>query len=269
MGQLVDDNEEVVTLEAGEGELSDIADEQPQTQRQQTKAHQDEPDELPEKYRGKSVKEIVKMHEEAEKLIGRQGSDLGELRKLADKFILKELEQKAPKVEDTIDEVDFFADPKAAVKKAIESSPEVQAAKAAALNMRKAETYATLERKYPGFMENTVQDPEFQKWVMDSKVRVELFSRADQAFDVDAAEELLSTWNERKARTESIKQTAAQETNRQVKAASTGVVGNSGEASSRKVYRRADIIKLIQTDPDRYEALQPELMKAYAEGRVR
>ena len=36
-------------------------------------------EELPEKYKGKSAKEIAEMHQQAEKLIGKQGSEVGEL----------------------------------------------------------------------------------------------------------------------------------------------------------------------------------------------
>jgi len=52
-----------------------------------------------------------------------------------------------------------------------------------------------------------------------------------------------------------------------MKAASVDV-GGSGEVS-RKIYRRADLIKLKMTDPDRYMALQDEIMSAYADGRVK
>ena len=44
--------------------------------------------------------------------------------------------------------------------------------------------------------------------------------------------------------------------------------GGTGE-SSKRVYRRADLIRLRMSDPERYEALEPEIMKAYADGRVR
>ena len=44
--------------------------------------------------------------------------------------------------------------------------------------------------------------------------------------------------------------------------------GGSGE-SSKRVYRRADLIRLRMTDPARYEALESEIMTAYAEGRVK
>jgi hypothetical protein len=45
-------------------------------------------------------------------------------------------------------------------------------------------------------------------------------------------------------------------------------VGGSGEVS-RKIYRRADLIKLKMTDPDRYMALEAEILDAYATGRVK
>ncbi len=45
-------------------------------------------------------------------------------------------------------------------------------------------------------------------------------------------------------------------------------VGGSGE-SSKKVYRRADLIQLQLRDPDRYAALSDEIMQAYIEKRVR
>jgi hypothetical protein len=50
--------------------------------------------------------------------------------------------------------------------------------------------------------------------------------------------------------------------------AATVDVGGTGE-TSRKVYRRADLIKLRMTDPDRYEQMADEIMDAYATGRVK
>ena len=37
----------------------------------------DEEDDIPEKYKCKSVKDIVRMHQEAERAIGKQGSEVG------------------------------------------------------------------------------------------------------------------------------------------------------------------------------------------------
>ena len=49
----------------------------------------------------------------------------------------------------------------------------------------------------------------------------------------------------------------------------TGGARGSAEGSRKKVYRRADIIKLMRTDPERYQALSEEILKAYSEGRVK
>ena len=42
---------------------------------------------VPDKYQNKSLEEVVQMHQEAEKLLGRQSSEVGELRKVVDDFI--------------------------------------------------------------------------------------------------------------------------------------------------------------------------------------
>jgi hypothetical protein len=96
-----------------------------------------------------------------------------------------------------------------------------------------------------------------------------LLRKADQAYDFDAADELLSSWKERQAVVTETVATENKARSNQVKSASTGNVKGSAEAPSRKVYRRADIIQLMQKDPERYRALMPEIRQAYEEGRVK
>ena len=127
---------------------------------------------------------------------------------------------------------------------------------------------ANLKSAHPDFTE-VVQDGSFGEWIGKSKVRQELFSRADRNFDFDAANELLTTWKERKqvvAQSQAVEQVQRKQA---VKSASTGSTKGSGEPASKKNYRRSDIIELMQRDPDRYQALAPEIMQAYAEGRVK
>jgi hypothetical protein len=64
-------------------------------------------EELPEKYRGKSALEIAKMHQEAEKLIGRQASEVHEVRSLADQLLKQQLNSQqttAKPIEESLDE---------------------------------------------------------------------------------------------------------------------------------------------------------------------
>jgi hypothetical protein len=225
-------------------------------------------DDIPEKYRGKSIKDIVSMHQEAEKLIGKHSGEVGELRQYVDGFIKAKLgeteSQKAPEEE----EVDFFEDPQKAVSKAIESHPDVQRARAQSDLYAQQTAMSALKEKHPD-MGEVLQNPNFMDWVKASKVRTELFQRADKNYDFDCADELISQYKERSAVVKQATQTEQQSRQQAVKAASTGSSNGANTAGSKRVYRRADIIKLMKNDPDRYEALAPELMRAYQEGRVR
>ena len=84
---------------------------------------------LPDKYQGKSLEDIVKMHQEAEKLLGRQSSEVGELRKVVDDYISSQT-QSAPQPQhvEPEDDIDYFTDPQAAVNRAIENHPKIREA---------------------------------------------------------------------------------------------------------------------------------------------
>ena len=84
-----------------------------------------------------------------------------------------------------------------------------------------------------------------------------------------SADELFSLWKERQNVVQQTAKVEQQARKQAVKAASTGNARGSSESAPKKVYRRADIINLMKTDPNRYAALQPEIMLAYQEGRVR
>jgi predicted RNA-binding protein YlqC (UPF0109 family) len=235
-------------------------------QAQEIVQEQQQEDDLPEKYKGKDLKEIARMHQEAEKLIGRQGSEVGELRKIVDDFI-KAQAATNQQPQEPVEEVDFFADPEKAVSKAIENHPKIKQAEQAALQMKIAETVNMLKQKHPDFME-VASDASFQEWVKASKVRVQLFASANN-YDFDAADELLTVWKERKQVADATIKAEKQDRDRVLKSATATAAKSSEEVASKKIYRRADIIKLMQTDPDRYDALQPEIMAAYRENRVR
>lgn len=229
-------------------------------------------DEIPDKYRGKSVQEIVRMHQEAEKAIGRQSAEVGDLRKVVDQYIQTQLvsnnNQATNQSNEPEDEVDFFSDPEKAVQRAIDNHPKVREAEQFSANMRKTTALSTLQQKHPD-MAQILSDPAFGNWIQASQIRTQLFIQADKQFDPAAADELFSMWKDRQG---VVSQTVAAEkqTRKQaVRTASTGNATGSSEASARKIYRRADIVKLMQTEPDRYEALSEEILKAYSEGRVK
>lgn len=222
--------------------------------------------EIPEKYRAKSLEEVIRMHQEAEKLIGKQAQEVGEVRKLADELLKQSISSKQqPKDEEP--EVDFFEDPKKAVQKTVEQHPDVLAARQAAADFKRMQTQQKLAQEHPDYTQ-LVQDPEFASWVKASPVRVGLYAKADGEFDFDAANELLSTYKQLRGVKAKATEDAGEATRKQSMKAAQVDVGGSGE-SSKRVYRRADLIRLKMTDPGRYEMLSDEIMKAYAEGRVR
>jgi len=227
---------------------------------------------IPEKYRGKSVKELVQMNQELEKFSGKQSTEVGELRKLVDSYIQAELDNKqAPETQQedsNTNDVDFFVDPQSAVNRAIDNHPKIKEAETYTKQYKQQATLAQLRSDHPD-MDQILQDPKFAEWIKGSKVRTQLFVNADQAYDYDSANELFSLWKERSS---IVQQTAnAERANRRnvSRSATTGNARGTAERSNKKVYRRADIIKLMKTDPDRYNALSDEILKAYAEGRVR
>ena len=256
---LVDDNEEL-----GSGSELDAVE---QKQVQQTQETQQPAFEVPEKYKGKTAEDIIRMHQEAEKLIGKQAQEVGEVRKLADELLKQSLASKPQHIEQQEPEIDFFEDPKKAIQKELSAHPDVIAAREAALTFKKMQIQQKLNSDHPDFTQ-VVQDPEFVNWVKSSPVRMGLYAKADAEYDYDSANELLSTFKQIKS-VKAQETKAAGEVARQSALKSAAVdVGGTGE-SSKKVYRRADLIRLRMTDPQRYEALSDDIMRAYQEGRVK
>lgn len=227
---------------------------------------------LPEKYRGKSMDEIVKMHQEAERLVGRQGAELGELRRLTDDVIKRSFStQPSPATTPTttpeVDELDFITNPTEAISKLVEQHPKIREMEAQREVERRQSNLAQLESKHPDYRE-LVGDEKFQEWVTGSKVRTVLFAKANADYDFDAANELFETYKALHPKADTTTTPPKQSTGQTLPRGRT-TSADTGFNSSKKVWSRAEIIRLHQTDPRRYEELQPEIMQAYAEKRVR
>ena len=258
---VIEDGEEVTTEFASLKETPEEAPSEPATEVETEESE----DDLPEKYKGKTASDIARMHQELEKRLGQQSQEVGELRKHFDEYVQSSIKSQRSAPEVPEEPIDFFVDPDAAVRRAIENHPTLQQAQAVAAEMAKSQALAKLQTAHPD-MKEVLQDTGFQEWVQKSKIRMELFRNADQNYDFDAADELLSLYKERAT---VVKQTAVvekQARKQEIKKASTGTARSNPEGQvSKKVYRRRDIIELMNSDPKRYEALMPEIMKAYQE----
>ena len=226
-------------------------------------------DDIPEKYKGKSTADIVRMHQEAEKLLGKQSGEVGELRSVVDSYIQTQLDSTPTPTQETDDEdIDFFSDPDKAVERAIRNHPSIKKAEESNRNSQRTTAQSKLQSRHPD-MNDIVQDGKFVDWIKSSKIRTQLFAQADRQYDYEAADELFTNWKERQGVVAQAASTEKDTRKAAVKAASTGSTNGTGEQRARKVYRRSDIIKLMKTDPDRYMSLSDEITQAYAEGRVR
>jgi NOL1/NOP2/fmu family ribosome biogenesis protein len=226
-----------------------------------------EPD-IPDKYQNKSAQELVQMHQEAEKLLGRQSSEVGELRKVVDNYIQAQLTTEPQQQQEKVEEVDFFTDPEKAVAQAIQNHPKIKEAESVSQQYRMQTALSALKTNHPD-MESILQDTKFAEWIQGSKVRTKLFVAADKEYDYEAADELFNLWKERQQMIGQAANAEKQSRKQAVRTASTGNASGSSESSPKKIYRRADIIKLMKEDPHRYAALQDEIMRAYAEKRVK
>lgn len=274
-----------------------------------------EDDDLPAEFKGKSKKDILKMYQDAHKVIGRQGSELGELRAKADHAIKLSLEAiragrkpdatPAAKTEEPLDESELFSKPTEFLNKVLANSPVIKEireslgqAAAVQATTRAAAATQRFNQAHPD-AGDILKDPEFRQWVNDSPVRTNLLRRAHQLYDFDSGNEVFSTWKAIKG----VKQSSAAGTtaapaaapaaaaapdvseaaktlaaarkakqDAQARAAGVptgGAAGASAGKGSKPIFRRADVMRLMMDDPDRYEALSDEIRLAYEEGRVR
>tara|TARA_Y100000361_G_scaffold152528_1_gene172235 strand:- start:288 stop:1073 length:786 start_codon:yes stop_codon:yes gene_type:complete len=224
--------------------------------------------ELPDKFKGKSVTEIVSSYENLEKELGRKGQEIGELRQLTDQILKQQVTTQTETAEEE-EEVDFFDDPNTAVSKAIENHPKFRQFEEQQKVQSAQATTRQLETAHPDYLE-IVADSKFQEWVKESPIRTQLYVQAHN-YDLNSAMELMGNWKERSLITNTAK-AEEQKALKRSEALKTGkaVSGGSSESTAgKKIYRRADLIRLKTTNPQRYEDLQDEILSAYADGRVK
>ena len=232
--------------------------------------------EVPDKFSGKSVEDIVKSYQNLEQELGRKSQEIGELRSLSDSFLKAEISRNDSQTSQTTqnsnpedDNEDFYDDPSKAVNSLIENHPKFQEFQQFQAKQSQDTSKAQLEQTHPDYVD-IIQDTGFQDWVQASKFRSNLFQQADQ-YNYEAADELLTHWKERSTidKTAEVKQEQAASRKKALKTSKSESRGSSESTAGKKTYRRADLIRLKATDPNRYADLADEIYTAYAEGRVK
>jgi hypothetical protein len=169
----------------------------------------------------------------------------------------------------TSEPADFYDNPEQAVRQIIDNHPRFKEMKEQNEKQTASLTAQQLEKAHPDFQE-VIGDGGFQEWVNGSKIRQRLYKEAD-SYDFDAADELLTNWKERQmiSKTQEVNEGKKVKRDTAMKAGEAMSNASGESTAGKKIYRRADLIRLKQTDPRRYEDLADEIYQAYADGRVK
>ena len=267
--------------EAGEGEeiVDPMVDQTEDTEGLEVSEQQptEEPS-VPEKFQNKSFDDVIDMYQNLEKEYGRKGNEVGELRKLTDELLQLEIQQKknntervASKEEEVLSDDDWFSSPSKATDKYLQNSSlaqEVKQLKEQLSSKDREQAHEAFVQKHPDYQDLT-QEQGFKDFVGDSKYRLELAQKADQ-FDYEAANELFDLYKAVRGSgsAEEVSDDGGKANKEARKKATLEGTGNRNKGT-KKVYRRADLIKMKMQDPNRYMSMQDEIMQAYSEGRVK
>ena len=243
-----------------------------------TEPEESQGSEVPEKFQGKSFDEVVDMYRNLEKEYGRKGNEIGELRKLTDEILQLEIQQKrnnserVTSKEEELSDDDWFSSPKEATDKYLQKSSlakEVEQLKEQLSSKDREQAHSAFVEKHPDYID-LAQEGDFQEFVKASKYRIQLAKQADQ-YDYEAANELFDLYKsirQPKGADVSENSNKAEKQSQARKQATLEGTGNRNKGT-KKVYRRADLIKMKMQDPERYNTMQDEIMRAYQEGRVK
>lgn len=266
--------EEVVDLETFEGlsEEEEVEDEGTTTEEAATSTDEDKPV-IPEKFKDKSIPEIIEIYQNLEKEYGRRNNEVGQLRQLTDKLLELErtTEESTEDEEAVIDSESLLDNPSEAINKAIENNPTLKAIREKLENHDRVAAQHGFESAHPDWKE-VMASPEFSEWIKKSPLRHKMFVEADKNYDYATGAALVSEYKElHPAQTStdtdagSNEQEELEETARQL---ATENKSKSGK-QTKLIFSRAQIIDMRVNNPAKYERMKGIFQKAYAEGRVR
>ena len=221
---------------------------------------------LPEKYRNKSVEDLIEMHRNAEKEFHRNKNELDKLRNSmvtqdSQRVDQVQVKEKELSVDDLLD------NPSEVIRNAIKNDPSLREIREDLLNQQRSGKQKEFFTKYPDAMDR-VQTEDFQDWIKSSDTRLSLFNHAHSNYDYDVAGELLDLYDAihgvKQAELEKSRETAK----KSISSPEAGV--GQPKTTSRKVYREDQVLKLMMSNPDEYNRLMAgDLGLAFQEGRVR
>lgn len=260
---IIEDEEILVDLNEVEEEESE--DEPEETVEKAETESEDEFD-LPDKFKGKSISDIVESYSNLEKEYGRRNNEVGELRKLTDQLL--SLERKPEETVEEEEDTDFFDNPQAAVDKAISNNPLLKELTETVTKKERAEALKEFEGVHPDWKQ-VMGSEEFLQWAGKSRVRAKMLLEASDNYDYATGAELIGEYKELHPVDKGDNEDDTSEDTEEALKDVTTETKSKSKHSRKKIYKRAQLINMKLTDPEGYAAREDEFLQAYAEGRVR
>ena len=235
---------------------------------------------LPEKLRGKSLKDIAEMYQNLESAHGRMANDLGTQRQLTDRLLdLKRAEDlgrnngnTAPKKVE-VSPAELLDKPTEALDRFV-SAREAPLVKQVEDRLNQVEAKlmeSQFMNRHPD-VNNIAKSAEFNAWVAESRTRQRAAAFAARG-DFGAADDLLTEFKlTRKTEATKVDQKGNLEAARAASLESGASKADGATAKTGgKTYSRADLMRLRIEKPETYysDDYQAEILQAYADGRVK
>ena len=240
-----------------------------------------EPEALPEKYKGKTVEQVIEMHQNAESRLGQSQTELGTMRGLVQDLSQLQRTPVAPQVEEQepidVSGDDLIQRPVETIRKVVAKDNAAQKVidDAEALEQQALIESHNLTKEY-GDINAIVGTPEFQKFALRTPTRqadLNTAATGEGLVQVRAARRLLEDFTDFQnaivpvtpQTTEVVQKTPVE----QAKEVSTEGAGPAGSISNKEVIYEADVLTMINDEPTKYRSpsFQAELTAAIKEGR--
>ncbi len=237
---------------------------------------------LPEKYRGKTVMEVVEMHQHSEKRLGQIQNEVGQLRGLVSDLASVQRQAPAPTPEPVPVDVtgdDLIRNPAETIRKVVQPLVQQNTQDAGRPDPADVADNALLAMETNalvndfGDVQAIAASEEFQNFCNRTPSRQSDFQRAcDPSLGIEqvrAARRLLEDYRDFSSSLPSTEAERSQTAVDQARRVATEGAGPAGAVSVADPIYEADVVALINSNPSKYRSpsFQAELHKAIREGR--
>lgn len=233
------------------------------------------------RFKGKSKKDIYQSYTELEKLKQRHDDEIGTIRKALDAKIIGDLQRDAPAKPKQLTDEEFnnkFLDNPRAVLNHVYMTAKEETKREILQDFGRQSAYQgemnKLLTEHPD-RETVINTPEFNDWVAKN-VPSHIFSYASTGFPEQnispdpAMANLILRAYKKEMSIETVKNEAIKEaTTKKGAAKIASSIGSSARGGAEPVFTRMQLAEIMISEPEKYRAMQPQILRAYAEGRVK